>query len=118
VGGGFTVCEIVATFRGGKGAPDGTDAEPRGRAGKPRAGRHAEEEEKMDDALVAYNAGRVDGAAGYRDPQIAEDTEVGADYRIGLLDGRIAAFHLIMEVRKILGVDGSLVERPDDVPGV
>jgi hypothetical protein len=71
----------------------------------------------MDDALVAYNAGRVDGSAGYRDPQIAEDAEVGADYRIGLLDGRIAAFQLIMEVRRILGVEGSLFERPDDVPG-
>ncbi|GAA1610048.1 hypothetical protein [Actinoplanes couchii] len=63
----------------------------------------------MDDALVAYNAGRVDGAAGFRDPQIAEDPEVGADYRIGLLDGRIAAFHLNRELRGILG--------PDDVTG-
>ncbi|WP_433795475.1 hypothetical protein [Actinoplanes sp. CA-252034] len=69
----------------------------------------------MDEALVAYNAGRVDGAAGYRDPQIAQDPEVGADYRVGVLDGRIAAFHLIMEVRGILGVEGSLFERPDDV---
>ncbi|MBB4750749.1 hypothetical protein [Actinoplanes lobatus] len=69
----------------------------------------------MDDALVAYNAGRVDGAAGYRDPQVAEDPEVGADYRIGLLDGRIAAFHLIAEVRRILGAEGSLFDRPDDV---
>jgi hypothetical protein len=75
------------------------------------------EEDEMDDALVAYNAGRVDGAAGYRDPQIAEDPEVGADYRVGVLDGRIAAFHLIMEVRRILGVEGSLFERPDDVTG-
>ena len=71
----------------------------------------------MDDALVAYNSGRVDGAAGYRDPQIAEDPEIGADYRIGLLDGRIAAFHLMAEVRRILGVEGPLFERPDDVTG-
>ena len=71
----------------------------------------------MDEALVAYNAGRVDGAAGYRDPQIAEDPELGADYRIGLLDGRIAAFHLTAELRAVLGVEGSLFERPDDVPG-
>jgi hypothetical protein len=69
----------------------------------------------MDEALVAYNAGRVDGAAGYRDPQIAEDPEYGADYRIGLLDGRIAAFHLITEIRNVLGVEGSMYERPDDV---
>ena len=68
----------------------------------------------MDDALVAYNSGRVDGAAGHRDPQIAEDAEVGADYRIGLLDGRIAAYHLINEVRDILGVTGSLFEPPED----
>ncbi|KUL22282.1 hypothetical protein [Actinoplanes awajinensis] len=68
----------------------------------------------MDDALVAYNSGRLDGAAGCRDEQIAADAEVGADYRIGLLDGRIAAYHLISEVRDILGVTGSLFEGPDD----
>ncbi|WIM98931.1 hypothetical protein ACTOB_002553 [Actinoplanes oblitus] len=56
----------------------------------------------MDDALVAYNAGRVDGAAGFRDPQIAEDPVLGADYRIGLLDGRIAAFHMKKQLRGIL----------------
>jgi hypothetical protein len=71
----------------------------------------------MDDALVAYCAGRLDGAAGYRDPQIAEDPEVGADYRIGLLDGRIAAFHLIKEIRGILGSEESFLEGPDDVTG-
>lgn len=71
----------------------------------------------MDEALVAYQAGRADGAAGFRDPQIAEDPEVGADYRVGLLDGRIAAFHLIRELRGILGVDGSLFDGPDDVTG-
>jgi hypothetical protein len=89
----------------------------RGRAGNAPGRGECWEEDEMDDALVAYNAGRVDGSAGYRDPQIAEDAEVGADYRIGLLDGRIAAFQLIMEVRRILGVEGSLFERPDDVPG-
>ena len=68
----------------------------------------------MDDALVAYNAGRVDGAAGFRDPQVAEDPELGPDYRIGLLDGRITAFHLIKEVRGILGVTGSFFDQPDD----
>ncbi|MFC7533344.1 hypothetical protein [Actinoplanes sp. GCM10030250] len=67
----------------------------------------------MDDALVAYNSGRVDGAAGLRDPRIAEDPEVGADYRVGLLDGRIAAFHLMAEIRKVLGVEGSLFEQPE-----
>ncbi|WP_430785954.1 hypothetical protein [Actinoplanes sp. G11-F43] len=69
----------------------------------------------MDDALLAYHAGRVDGAAGFRDPQIAEDPEVGADYRVGLLDGRIAAFHLIREVRGILGVEDSFYDGPDDL---
>ncbi|BCJ46494.1 hypothetical protein GCM10010168_61330 [Actinoplanes ianthinogenes] len=68
----------------------------------------------MDDALVAYNAGRVDGAAGFRDPQIAEDPEVGPDYRVGILDGRIAAFHMLNELRGILGVTDSLFEHPDD----
>ncbi|HWS33185.1 MAG TPA: hypothetical protein VN408_10635 [Actinoplanes sp.] len=63
----------------------------------------------MDDALVAYNAGRLDGVAGFRDPQIAEDPEVGADYRIGLLDGRIAAFQLNRQLRGIAG--------PDDMTG-
>ncbi|SDT41334.1 hypothetical protein [Actinoplanes derwentensis] len=61
----------------------------------------------MDDALVAYNAGRMDGAAGLRDPQIAEDPEVGPDYRVGLLDGRIAAYHLNRELR-------SFLDDPDD----
>ncbi|MEU4688842.1 hypothetical protein [Actinoplanes sp. NPDC023714] len=59
----------------------------------------------IDEALVAYNAGRVDGAAGLRDPQVAEDPEFGADYRIGMLDGRIAAFHLRAEIRRVLGED-------------
>ncbi|GLY00561.1 MULTISPECIES: hypothetical protein [Actinoplanes] len=68
----------------------------------------------MDEALVAYNAGRVDGAAGVRDAQIAEDPEIGADYRIGLLDGRIAAFHLISEIRDVMGVEGSFFEKPDE----
>ncbi|MFI1995993.1 hypothetical protein [Actinoplanes sp. NPDC020271] len=67
----------------------------------------------MDNALVAYNAGRVDGAAGFRDPQIADDPEVGPDYRVGLLDGRIAAFHLRKELREVLGAD-SLFDHPDD----
>ncbi len=66
---------------------------------------------------MTYNAGRVDGAAGFRDAQIAEDPEVGADYRVGLLDGRIAAFHLIKELRGILGVEGSLFDGPDDLTG-
>ncbi|WP_436520239.1 hypothetical protein [Actinoplanes sp. HUAS TT8] len=68
----------------------------------------------MDDALVAYNAGRVDGAAGFRDPQIAEDPEVGPDYRIGLLDGRIAAFHMLKELRDVFGTTDPLFETPDD----
>ncbi|GAA4602280.1 hypothetical protein BJY16_004193 [Actinoplanes octamycinicus] len=68
----------------------------------------------MDDALVAYNAGRVDGAAGFRDPQIAEDPEVGADYRVGILDGRIAAFHMLNELREVLGVTGPLFDHPTD----
>lgn len=67
----------------------------------------------MDDELVAYNAGRVDGAAGHRDEQIADDPALGPDYRIGLLDGRIAAYHLRRELRDVLGVD-SLFDRPDD----
>ncbi|WP_229069958.1 hypothetical protein [Actinoplanes sp. DH11] len=60
----------------------------------------------MDEALVAYNAGLMDGAAGCRDAQIAEDPEWGADYRIGLLDGRIAAFQLRAEIRRLLAGEG------------
>ena len=35
----------------------------------------------------------------------------------GLLDGRIAAFHLTAELRNILGVEGSLFDHPDDLTG-
>lgn len=59
----------------------------------------------MEEALVAYNAGRVDGAAGMRDAQLAGDPETGSDYRIGVVDGSVAAFQaeLIAEVRRLLG---------------
>ena len=62
------------------------------------------EEAPMDEALVAYTAGHVDGAAGVRDGSRANDPETGQDYRIGVVDGSVAAFQaeLVAEVRRLL----------------
>ncbi len=59
----------------------------------------------MEEAFVAYNAGHADGSAGRRDTRSAEDPETGPDYRIGVVDGSVAAFQaeLIAEVRRLLG---------------
>ena len=58
----------------------------------------------MDDALVAYDSGRADGLAGRHDAVRAGDPSSGADYRVGIVDGRLAAFEarLIEAVRKAL----------------
>ena len=56
----------------------------------------------MDEQLVAYNAGRVDGGVGCRDAERAAHPDTGADYRVGFLDGRIEVFHLLALIRKIL----------------
>jgi hypothetical protein len=58
----------------------------------------------MDDSLAAYGAGHTDGQAGVRDLDRAGDPETGADYRVGLLDGRLAAFEeaLVEAVRRAL----------------
>lgn len=63
------------------------------------------EEPRMDEALLAYTAGHTDGAAGYRDARQADHPETGPDYRVGVVDGSVAAFQaeLIAEVRRILG---------------
>ena len=59
----------------------------------------------MDDSLQAYNTGHADGAAGRRDPDRADDPETGSDYRVGVVDGSVAAFQakLVAEVRRLLG---------------
>ena len=58
----------------------------------------------MDDALQAYNLGCEDGAAGHPVPERAEHPDTGPDYRIGVVDGRLAAFQaeLTAEVRRAL----------------
>lgn len=56
----------------------------------------------MDDTLQAYETGRADGIAGRRDVAKAADPAIGADYRIGFLDGRIEVFRLLAHVRKIV----------------
>ena len=59
----------------------------------------------MDDSLQAYTDGHADGAAGRRDPHRADHPETGSDYRVGVVDGSVAAFQaeLIAEVRRLLG---------------
>lgn len=59
----------------------------------------------MDDSLQAYTAGHEDGAAGRRDPQRADHPQTGPDYRVGVVDGSVAAFQaeLVAEVRRLLG---------------
>ncbi|MEV4703344.1 hypothetical protein [Actinoplanes sp. NPDC049316] len=59
----------------------------------------------MDDALVAYGAGRVDALAGCRDAERARHPETGTDYRRGFLDGRLEVFRMFAQVRRILEED-------------
>ncbi|WP_433791537.1 hypothetical protein [Actinoplanes sp. CA-252034] len=58
----------------------------------------------MEEAFAAYSAGHVDGTVGTRDGQRANDPDTGTDYRIGVVDGSVAAFQaeLIAEVRRLL----------------
>jgi hypothetical protein len=56
----------------------------------------------MDEALLAYNAGRIDGGRARRNAKQAADPETGADYRIGFLDGRVEVFRMLSNVRKFL----------------
>ncbi|GIE84409.1 hypothetical protein [Actinoplanes regularis] len=57
----------------------------------------------MEESFLAYTAGHADGSAGRRDAQRADDPETGPDYRIGVVDGGVAAFQaeLIAEVRRL-----------------
>ena len=59
----------------------------------------------MDAEFRAYQSGRADGIAGRRDDIRTEDPATGADYRIGFLDGRIAVFRMVAEVRKLKDED-------------
>ena len=60
----------------------------------------------MEDALVAYGAGREDALAGRRDAARAQHPETGADYRIGFIDGRMEVYRLHASVRRIVEDDG------------
>jgi hypothetical protein len=62
------------------------------------------EEAPMEEAFAAYNAGHTDGSAGVRDGMRANDPDTGTDYRIGVVDGSVAAFQaeLVAEVRRLL----------------
>jgi len=62
----------------------------------------------MDEALTAYDAGHTDGRAGLRDLARAGDPRTGPDYRVGLLDGQLAAFEqaLVEAVRRALQEKG------------
>lgn len=59
----------------------------------------------MDDALLAYDAGRADAHAGHRDTARAKHPATGADYRIGFLDGRVEIFRMLARAREILDGD-------------
>jgi hypothetical protein len=62
------------------------------------------EEAPMEEAFAAYRAGHTDGTTGVRDGMRANDPETGSDYRIGVVDGSVAAFQaaLVAEVRRLL----------------
>jgi len=59
----------------------------------------------MDDAFVAYGEGHADGRAGRQDAGRAENPATGADYRVGLADGQLAAFGdaLVDAIRRAMG---------------
>jgi len=59
----------------------------------------------MDDVFVAYGEGHADGRAGRTDAARARNPETGADYQVGLVDGRLAAFEdaLVAAIRKAMG---------------
>ncbi|WP_033344347.1 hypothetical protein [Catenuloplanes japonicus] len=61
----------------------------------------------MEDALLAYNAGRVDALEGRRDAGRAEHPETGRDYRRGFLDARIEVVNMHAGLRRMLGDDES-----------
>ena len=58
----------------------------------------------MDAALLAYESGRADGLSGRHDTALAGDPGTGPDYRVGIVDGQLAAFEasLIAAIRKAL----------------
>lgn len=59
----------------------------------------------MEEAFQAYTAGHIDGSAGVQDRSRATDPETGPDYRVGVVDGSVAAFQseLTAQVRRLLG---------------
>ncbi|MGX6603456.1 hypothetical protein ACWKSP_15135 [Micromonosporaceae bacterium Da 78-11] len=61
----------------------------------------------MEDALQAYDSGRVHGFAGRRDEAKVTDPNTGADYQIGLADGQVTLFEvqLLAAVRRAMDSD-------------
>lgn len=62
----------------------------------------------MEDALLAYDSGRVHGFAGRRDEAKAADLKTGPDYQIGLTDGQVTLFEvqLLAAVRRAMDPNG------------
>ncbi|RZU48684.1 hypothetical protein EV385_0402 [Krasilnikovia cinnamomea] len=60
----------------------------------------------MEEALLAYGAGRLDALDGRRDAARAADPATGVDYRRGFLDGRLEVFRMLAGIRKLLRGDG------------
>ncbi|WP_306210445.1 hypothetical protein [Actinoplanes sp. RD1] len=56
----------------------------------------------MEDALLAYGAGRADALEGSRDAARAEHPVTGADYRRGFLDARMDVFRMFAGIRRVL----------------
>ncbi|WP_412750030.1 hypothetical protein [Krasilnikovia sp. M28-CT-15] len=56
----------------------------------------------MEEALLAYAAGRIDALEGNRDEAKAADPVTGVDYRRGFLDGRLDVFRMLAGVRDLL----------------
>jgi len=59
----------------------------------------------VDDALLAYESGRADGLSGRHDAALAGDQRTGPDYRVGIVDGQLAAFEdaLVAAIRRAMG---------------
>ncbi|MFC7527344.1 hypothetical protein [Actinoplanes sp. GCM10030250] len=59
----------------------------------------------LEESFQAYNSGHADGVAGHQDQVRADHPETGPDYRVGVVDGSVAAFQaeLVAQVRRLLG---------------
>ena len=59
----------------------------------------------MENAFAAYGEGHADGKAGREDAGRAQNPDTGADYRVGVVDGQLAAFEdaLVAAIRRAMG---------------